>query len=104
MFKDLCGKDALKKVVLLTTMWEKLTSRDEGEARELELKTTEGYWGYMTKRGSKVERHTNDMQSARRLVDTFVPPDEDMIPQVAPLAIQEEMTVQNKSLADTTAG
>lgn len=104
VFKDLCGPDALEKVVLVTTMWEKLASRDEVEARELQLKTANDYWGYMVKKGSKIMRHTNDMQSAKKLVDMFLPPDDNLIPQVAGLAIQEEMTVQNKSVAETTAG
>lgn len=104
VFRDLCGQDALSKVVLVTTMWEKLSSQEEGEEREVELKTTGAFWGYMVKKGSKLERYTNDMQSAKRLVDMFLPANDDTIPEIATLAIQEEMTVQKKSLADTAAG
>lgn len=103
-FRDLCGQDALSKVLLVITMWEKLKLKNEGEARERELETTDSLWGCMIKRGNKLERHTNDMQSAKRLVDMFLPTDERIMPEIASLAIQEEMTLQNKSLPDTTAG
>lgn len=103
-FRDLCGQDALSKVLLVITIWEKLTLKNEGEARERELETTDSLWGCMIKRGNKLERHTNDMQSAKRLVDMFLPTDERIMPEIASLAIQEEMTLQNKSLPDTTAG
>jgi hypothetical protein len=36
MFEKLCGEDALKKVILVTTMWDKVPL-DEAEAREKQL-------------------------------------------------------------------
>lgn len=36
MFKKLCGEDALKKVVLATTMWDKVPQR-QAEEREKQL-------------------------------------------------------------------
>lgn len=104
VFRDLCGQNALSKVVLVTTMWENLPLEKEGEERERELATMDSFWGYMIKKGSKLERHTNNMQSAKRLVDMFLPAEESGMPEIASLAIQEEMTLQNRSLADTTAG
>jgi hypothetical protein len=104
MFNKLCGKDALQKVVLVTTMWEQLQSQRDGEMREEELKTTEDYWGWMSQRGSRIERHTNDRASARRLVEIFVPCGERTAPEQISLAIQEEMAEQNKPLEHTTAG
>jgi hypothetical protein len=104
MFKKLCGKDPLEKVVLVTTMWERLQSQTDGEIREEELKTTNDWWGWMWQRGSRIERHTNDAASARRLVEMFVPRSETAAPEQISLAIQEEMALQNKLLQSTAAG
>jgi hypothetical protein len=57
MFKKLCGNNALKNVILVTTMWDKV-SEAEGTARELELTSTPDFWGWMVSQGSKVYRHT----------------------------------------------
>lgn len=46
MFKKLCGNDALKNVILATTMWDRV-SQSEGDARELELTSTMDFWGWM---------------------------------------------------------
>jgi hypothetical protein len=56
MFKKLCGNDALKNVILATTMWDRVTEA-EGTVRELELTSTPDFWGWMMSRGSKVLRH-----------------------------------------------
>lgn len=104
MFNKLCGEHALRKVVLVTTMWENLKTQDEGENREDQLRNTDEYWGWMSTRGSKIERHTNDAQSARKLVEVFVPSDARRAPEEVALAIQEEIADQNMSLEDTKAG
>lgn len=39
MFKKLCGKDAMKNVILATTMWGKVSS-EEGAQRETQLTNT----------------------------------------------------------------
>jgi GTP-binding protein EngB required for normal cell division len=57
MFKKLCGNNALKNVILGTTMWDKV-SETEGTARELELTSTSDFWGWMVSQGSRVYRHT----------------------------------------------
>lgn len=104
MFNKLCGEHALRKVVLVTTMWENLKTQDEGETREEELRTTDEFWGWMSARGSRIERHTNDAESGKRLLEFFVPPDRRKTPEKVVLTIQEEMADQNKSLENTKAG
>lgn len=104
MFNKLCGENALHKVVLVTTMWENLQTQDQGDAREEELRNTDEFWGWMAARGSRIERHTNNAESARRLLGMFVPSDEQNPPEDVVLTIQEEMADQNKSLEDTKAG
>lgn len=109
MFNKLCGERALERVVLVTTMWEKLMSQDEGARREAELATTERYWGHMSSRGSQIARHANNAQSARKLVEmlvssTAVEGAHAAAPEPISLAIQEEMVDQEKLLEETTAG
>jgi GTP-binding protein EngB required for normal cell division len=57
MFKKLCGDNALKNVILGTTMWDRV-SESEGVAREEELTSTPDFWGWMVSQGSRVFRHT----------------------------------------------
>lgn len=57
MFKKLCGPDALKNVILVTTMWDRV-SEAEGAAREYELTSTPDFWGWMVSHGSRVYRHS----------------------------------------------
>lgn len=44
LLRKLCGKDAFKNVVLVTTMWE-LVEKDIGDRREKEPEETEEFWG-----------------------------------------------------------
>ena len=57
MFRKLCGPEALKNVILATTMWDRI-SETEGKARENELTTTPDFWGWMLSQGSRIHRHT----------------------------------------------
>ncbi|KAL8405392.1 hypothetical protein RB596_004311 [Gaeumannomyces avenae] len=98
MFKKLCGPDALKMVILATTMWEQV-NQEVGEAREEELRTTEEYWGCMVQRGSRIFRHTNNPDSALRLVRLFLREH-----RLETLAIQSEMVDNGWSLDQTAAG
>ncbi|KAL8344117.1 hypothetical protein RB601_004575 [Gaeumannomyces tritici] len=98
MFKTLCGPDALKMVILATTMWEQV-NQEVGNVREEELRTTEEYWGFMVQRGSRIFRHTNNPDSALRLVRHFMG---EHRPET--LAIQSEMVDNGRSLDQTSAG
>lgn len=98
MFKKLCGKDALKNVVLCTTMWDK-TTPEEGAEREGELVSTSDFWGWMKSQGSKVCRHDGDRASALRLVEHFVTKGSQVV-----LDIQHQMVEEKKDLNETSAG
>jgi hypothetical protein len=102
MFKKLCGPDALKHVVLVTTMWELVNERT-GKERQLELETTEEFWGYMLRKGSRIEQHMNTPDSARRIVQLFMAKKSRPSSPVL-LAIQDEMVNNNKDLDETEAG
>jgi hypothetical protein len=55
MFRKLCGFEALKNVLLVTTFWDKV-SDIEGRRREQELSSNEDFWGHMIQKGSKMGR------------------------------------------------
>lgn len=101
MFKKLCGPEALKHVVLVTTMWEQVDEK-VGLSRERELEETEDFWGYMLGKGSRIERHMNTPESARRIVEIFMSKGRPSSPVL--LAIQDEMVNNNKDLDETEAG
>ncbi|KAJ5678494.1 P-loop containing nucleoside triphosphate hydrolase protein [Penicillium maclennaniae] len=97
MFKRLCGENALKNVILVTTMWDKVKD-SEGDARERELKETEDFWGYMVRNGSRVERHFNNQESAKQLVSKLLKE------KRIELTIQDEMVREKRDLNQTNAG
>jgi hypothetical protein len=85
MFTKLCGKDACRNVVLVTTRWPNV-DRAAGKLRELEL--SQKYWNEMIRHGSRTmqyyedspesawdvinsvaEREIKDIQIQRELVD-----------------------------------
>jgi DNA repair exonuclease SbcCD ATPase subunit len=101
MFKKLCGPNALKNIVLSTTMWEQVDIAD-GEQREAELVDNPEFWGWMVQNGSQVTRHMNNRSSAIQLLDIFASTDTDKVPVV--LELQEEMVNQKRGLDETAAG
>ncbi|KAI8303891.1 hypothetical protein K4K61_006617 [Colletotrichum sp. SAR11_59] len=101
MFQKLCGQDALKNVILATTMWEDVKA-ELGNKREEELKNKSEFWGGMMNKGSTVLRHQNTQESALRLVKHFV----EKAPEEATtvLELQKEMVDHGRSLDQTGAG
>ncbi|KAJ8132650.1 hypothetical protein O1611_g968 [Lasiodiplodia mahajangana] len=98
MFKKLCGHNAIKNIILVTTMWEDV-QLNTGKPREEELRTTPNYWGDMVSKGARIARHQNDYKSARSIVNFLL----ENTAQTT-LAIQEEMVDEKKDLSDTSAG
>jgi hypothetical protein len=96
MFRQLCGKEPLKNVILATTFWSKV-DKEDALRREEQLRTTPEFWGDMLARGSTMKRLI-DQSSALDLVSLLIKK-----PQVT-LQIQHELVEDNKSLVDTAAG
>jgi hypothetical protein len=55
MFRKLCGFEAMKHVLLVTTFWDQVTDA-EGKRRVEELSSNNEFWGRMIQRGSKIKR------------------------------------------------
>ena len=94
MFQSLCGNDALKNVVLVTTMWDEV-DEEEGNNRETELSAT--YWNSMIELGCQTSRFYNDTESAWDIVSQF---------QDARCAVllQKELVELHLELRETSAG
>jgi hypothetical protein len=96
MFQALCGSGQFTNVILVTTMWEDV-SESVGIRRETELKETEEFWGCMVQNGSIVERHHNNPESAKRIVEMVLRNNR------VELKIQTELVTQERELQDTAA-
>ncbi|OTA75563.1 hypothetical protein M434DRAFT_39029 [Hypoxylon sp. CO27-5] len=100
LFEDLCGDNALKNVILVTTMWD-ILGTDEGlaEEREKQLRSKREYWGYMVDKGSEIFRHNNSEQSALKVIEHIVKKNSRVV-----LNVQNEMVNGCQPLNKTTVG
>jgi hypothetical protein len=94
MFHNLCGTEALKNVVLVTTMWDQV-DEEVGSSRENELATS--YWKTMIELGCHTSRFHNNPESALDIVSQF---------QGArcTVLLQKELVDLHLELAETSAG
>jgi hypothetical protein len=97
VFQKLCGANALRNVILTTTMWDEVQI-EEGDRREKELRGK--YWKTMIDRGSTVARYLNTTESAW---DIVMPILLDLNERSA-LELQREMVELKKQLPETKAG
>ncbi len=101
MFEALVGSDALRNVVLATTMWDTVKAFI-GESRESELKET--FWKGLIERGSITARVYPDRRSAMAILERTAFDQREGSSSGARLAIQRELVDENLSLEDTAAG
>ncbi|KAG6814071.1 hypothetical protein H0H92_003118 [Tricholoma furcatifolium] len=94
MFEALCGKDALRNVVLTTTLWDEVDSVI-GEARETQLHSD--FWSPLMGEGCRAARFSNTCQSAWDIISLFD------INTPRALLVQKEMVDENKDLKATSA-
>jgi hypothetical protein len=74
MFRKLCGLEALKNVLLVTTFWDTVSDA-EGRRREQELSSNDEFWGRMIKRGSQMKRWSRSSrdEEGKRILSAVVP-------------------------------
>ncbi|KAK8115579.1 hypothetical protein PG984_012081 [Apiospora sp. TS-2023a] len=103
MFKELCGQDAYKHVILATSMWNDLPEADKeiGPMRERQLVTDSGFWKDMYERGSVVKRWY-DKTSANNIIDVLLAASNSNDNMT--LQIQKELVDECKELVTTSAG
>ena len=96
MFGELCGDQAVKKVVLVTTMWDRV-QQDTGVRRENEL--VENYWKKMINLGASTAHFSNTADSAWKIVEIILKHHESQV-----LLLQEEIVDFKRALNETEAG
>jgi len=95
MFNKLCGDDALKNVILVTTKWDDI-ERGVGRRREQQLSNT--YWKKMLSQGSQMARFMNTQESAWEIIDLV------LLKDPVNALIQKELIDLQKHLPETEAG
>ncbi|KAE9368406.1 hypothetical protein N431DRAFT_560827 [Stipitochalara longipes BDJ] len=101
MFRELCGENghnAMACVALVTTFWGG-ESKETGDRREYQLKTSSSFWSQIIAKGGKVFRHDQGVLSGERIISYLVGRKETMT-----LEIQRDMVDRGKKLEDTGAG
>jgi len=98
MFGELCGDQAVKKVVLVTTMWDKCLEEQERHVQR-EKNLVERYWKMMVDHGASTARFNNSPPLAWEIVDTVIRQQEAEV-----LLLQEELVVLKRTLNETQAG
>ena len=96
MFENLCGDQAMKKVVLVTTMWDKV---QQGTGVDRERKLFENYWKTMINLGASTARFLNSAESAWEIIGIILKQHETEV-----LLLQEEIVDLKKALHETQAG
>jgi hypothetical protein len=96
MFGELCGEQAAKKVVLVTTMWDKV-QHTTGTRREDELFAN--YWKTMINHGASTARFSNTADSAWKIIDPIL-----RLKQPATEVLLRELVDLKRPLNETKAG
>lgn len=97
MFTALCGNEALKNVLFVTTMWNQV-SHEVGEVREAKLRDSDGIFKPILGEWGGFLRHDNTLDSAQAIVHQLVGN------HPVALRIQRELVDMGKGLFDTDAG
>ncbi len=97
MFAQLCGTIAAERVMLVTTMWDRIKRAEVGVKREAELKGK--FWKDLIDKGAKVERFHASFESAWAIIGLLYQPLHQEV-----VLLQEELANLNKHLSKTGAG
>lgn len=97
MFEQLCGKAALRNIILTTTMWDEV-DEEIGQSRENQLR--ENYWKFMLESGSDCARFLGTFESAWSIIEPLLL---DAAIRHAVL-LQEELVDMGMQLRETSAG
>lgn len=97
LFRELCGDMTLKNVVIVTTMWDKVTL-EEGEAREEQLSTNERFFRPALDQKAIMLRHDNTFESARNMIQMI------FANHPLPLFVQKELVDDKILLSETRVG
>ena len=91
----MCGDRALRNVVIVTNMWEKVTP-EVGAARGQELATN--FFKHALDNGAQLLPHKDTAESAHNIIRAI------LVKQQVTLRIQEEIVHEGKMIEETAAG
>ena len=103
MLREICGDQAVKKVILVTTMWDKALApgmeklQQTFPKREREL--IENYWKNMIDLGASTARFSNSLNSAWKIIDIILRQQDSEV-----LLLQKEIVDLKRALNETQAG
>ena len=99
MFRELCGENCLRNVILLTTMWSgSANDISLQEERERQLITDNDFWAGLLRLGARTMRYDNTAPRALEIVQDLM-----QRSQIV-LEIQRELVVEGRNLNETSAG
>ncbi|KAF4343937.1 triacylglycerol lipase II precursor [Fusarium beomiforme] len=98
LLNDIVGDDALKNVILVTTMWNTLLPEDRKRAVQREQELLNNFWSCMIDKGSYVAQFNGTPESAYPLI--FQLADQESVV----LDIQKEIVEQDQSIIETATG
>ncbi|KAL2675761.1 hypothetical protein Neosp_011952 [[Neocosmospora] mangrovei] len=79
-------------------MWDKVSEK-RGLRREAELMDTQEFWGWMVEKGSKVHRHYNTQDSAKKIIGQLANHDKKFVTD-----LQRQLVDEGRTLDQTSAG
>ncbi|KAG2336080.1 hypothetical protein BDR05DRAFT_920530 [Suillus weaverae] len=97
MFRSLCGENAEKNIILVTTKWGEVTA-EVGARREHQLKSS--FWQEMVAHGSRVARFGGTCMSAWDVIKPILANNA----VVEAIRIQEELVDLGRMIPETDAG
>jgi hypothetical protein len=96
MFNKLCGNEAARNVILVTTKWDQV-AKPTGESRERQLENS--FWQEILRVGSRNLRFRHTRESAWEIVDAIIERN-----SINDVFIQRELVDLMKILPETDAG
>ena len=98
MFHELCGTDSLQNVVIVTTMWDRLTTQEEGLQREEELKSSDNLFKPWMDGQAVMMRHKRTTETANEVMNYLLKKG------ATRTRITHELVEEEKTLVETAAG
>ncbi|KAL1797156.1 hypothetical protein ACET3X_003762 [Alternaria dauci] len=101
IFEKICGERHFRDVVVVTTMWGSLKTKEARDAAMMRMKMMEErpeFFGNLIRAGARMEKHQGDVQSGVRIVELLADRRKTVV-----LQLQYEMRGGMK-LGETTAG
>ncbi|KAH7236949.1 uncharacterized protein BKA55DRAFT_132862 [Fusarium redolens] len=106
LVQKICGSQGAKFARLVTTMWDEAPEGtslySSAVKREMELKSTEGYWGWMKNCGSRTQRCMDTRASALSILSGLLAVSDAQGPVV--FQLQQEIIEEHKEFDETAAG